>query len=428
MKEAIVIGAGAGGCAAARELAGSFHVTLLEQGGQFHPFDKKLASFERLRMAGLFLDARMIQALFADMRIGMMDSMPLVWGRGMGGTTNLATCNAIRYDKALAQLGVNLDDEFSELKKLVPQTTEHRARWSKLTRDIYHAFAEEGLDPAPMPKMIDAKRCANCGQCALGCRFNAKWTADRLLDTVDPYDINVLTGYKALRLEIYNNQVKGVVCKHNRKNELLTADLVVIAAGGVGTPRILQASGISCQHTFFVDPVLCVAAPWEGANMQRELPMPFVSQRDGYILSPYFDYLSFFFDKEWRMPAGDIFSLMVKFADDENGFVAPHRISKSLTNHDYETAAHGVEDCMRIMNRMGIHESETFFGMLNAGHPGGSLPLTFAEAESLHNPTLPANAYVADSSLFPKSMGNPPILTIMALAKKVAKTAAEACC
>lgn len=48
------------------------------------------------------------------------------------------------------------------------------------------------------------------------------------------------------------------------------------------------------------------------------------------------------------------------------------------------------------------------------------LPLTAAEKDTLHNPVLPDNLYVADATILPKAMGNPPILTIMALAKKIA--------
>ena len=40
--------------------------------------------------------------------------------------------------------------------------------------------------------------------------------------------------------------------------------------------------------------------------------MPFVVERDGYIVSPYMDWLSFFFDRRWRMKAGDMVPLMVK--------------------------------------------------------------------------------------------------------------------
>jgi choline dehydrogenase-like flavoprotein len=54
------------------------------------------------------------------------------------------------------------------------------------------------------------------------------------------------------------------------------------------------------------------------------------------------------------------------------------------------------------------------------------LPLTAAEAQTLHPGRLPANLYVADATLLPRSLGNPPILTILALAKKVARVARTA--
>ena len=47
------------------------------------------------------------------------------------------------------------------------------------------------------------------------------------------------------------------------------------------------------------------------------------------------------------------------------------------------------------------------------------LPLTAAEKDTIHHPSLPDNLYVADATILPRSMGNPPILTIMALAKKI---------
>ncbi len=48
------------------------------------------------------------------------------------------------------------------------------------------------------------------------------------------------------------------------------------------------------------------------------------------------------------------------------------------------------------------------------------LPLTSAEAETLHSPLLPANLYVADATILPQALGLPPMLTIMAMAKRIA--------
>lgn len=43
-----------------------------------------------------------------------------------------------------------------------------------------------------------------------------------------------------------------------------------------------------------------------------------------------------------------------------------------------------------------------------------------AEKDTLHSQIFPENLYIADAALLPKAMGNPPILTIMALAKRIA--------
>ena len=148
--------------------------------------------------------------------------------------------------------------------------------------------------------------------------------------------------------------------------------------------------------------------------------MPFISQQDGYIISPYMDYLSFFFNKDWRMPMENIVSIMIKLADEEMGGTDGKKIYKTMTAADHRRMNEAVLLCREILVRLGVPQSLQFLGTLNAGHPGGMLPLTAAEKDSLHSPLLPENLYVADATILPKAMGNPPILTIMALEKKIA--------
>ena len=426
MRKAIVVGAGAGGCAAARELARDHEVTLVEAGGDFRPFAMRLSTFEPLRRAGLLFDERLISLFFSDMRVEKCPDMVMVYGQGMGGTTSLATGNALRYDGALRDLGIDLDREFALLEDLVPQTTEHRARWSESTRAAWDAFENLGMAPMITPKMI-TPQCVSCGHCVLGCRCGGKWTADRLLDDVEPAHLHVLSGTRVTRVMVDGNgRATGVACTGKSAPGTLEADLVVLAAGGMGTPRILQASGIACKPAFFGDPVLCVAAHVPGAGYDHELPMPFVAQRDGYILSPYFDYLSFLFNRSWRKPISDICSIMIKLADEENGTVTSHGFTKPLTARDHERLDRAVQDCHQILEALGVRRSDTFLGTVNAGHPGGAYPLTRDEAATLHHASLPAGLYLADATLLPQSMGNPPILTIMALAFAVAKAARAA--
>ena len=153
--------------------------------------------------------------------------------------------------------------------------------------------------------------------------------------------------------------------------------------------------------------------------------MPFVAQRDGFILSPYFDYLSFLLEPSWEAPARDLVGVMIKIADANVGAVTATGVEKGLTARDVTRIEEGVEICEEVLRRFGVDDGKTIRGTLNAGHPGGTVPLTEADIQSMHPARLPENVYVADASLFPKALGNPPILTIVAMAKRIAALCAE---
>lgn len=426
---AIVVGSGAGGAAAARELQGDYQVTILEAGGDFHPLTLSMTWMERLRNWGVLFNERAIGLAFPAMRVRRTaDGMVMVNGAGTGGTTTLSAGNGLRMDESLRKLGIRLDREFEELARDVPVSTAHQAAWSGPTRRLFEICADLGLAPRPTPKLIDFGRCRRCGRCILGCPNGAKWDSRRFLDTAIEKGARLIGGAKVREVVIKEGRAIGVRARVGLRTVFFPADLVILSAGGLGTPAILGRSGIRCEPRLFVDPVLCVAAPWPGANQHREIPMPFVIQQPGYIVSPYFDYVSFLFDKRWRHPSDRVLGLMIKLADREQGSVSAPRglLDKRLTREDRERLAEAEKLCRGILERFGVEPSSIFLGTINAGHPGGMLPLTEAEAETLHASRLPANLYVADATLLPRSLGNPPILTILALAKRVARVAREA--
>ena len=419
-KTAVVVGTGAGGAMMAKELQGKYQVTILEAGGEFKPFSLSVNRMAKLRPTGLYFDERMIRMLIPNMLVEKTQDMIMVRGIGLGGTTTLATGNAVRYDGALKEIGIDLDEQFNELYEELPVTTDHQKNWTKTTQKMFRLFERMGLDPIVAPKLMDADKCAGCGHCAVGCKYGAKWDTRQLVDEAVRSGAELVTGCTVTDLEITGKEVTAVHARCHGRKRSFRADLVVLAAGGLGTPVILEQSGIPCSRTLFVDPVLCVAGPLPGLRQDRQLLMPFISQQEGYILAPYMDYLSFFFNKDWRLPMRDMASIMIKLADEETGSVSGKKIDKQMTGTDKAHMEGAVKLTREILVHMGIPEEKQFLGTLNAGHPGGMLPLTEAEKETLHHAALPGNLYVADATILPKAMGNPPILTIMALAKKIA--------
>ena len=421
MRKVIVVGTGAGGAAAAKDLQGKFDVTMLEAGGEFRPFSSNLSMISQLKRTGLLRDERWIRLLFPAMNVARTrERMVLVRGIGLGGTTTIATGNGIRVDGPLKEIGINLDPEFAALEKEIPITTGHERAWRPSTRRLFEICRERDLNPVPMPKMGDTRRCANCGRCVLGCPRGAKWDSRTFVESARASGATLHTNSPVERVVCSGSRAIGVIVRKGLRKQFLPADIVILAAGGFGTPVILGKSGVECERRLFVDPVLCVAAEWKGALQNRDISMPFVVQRDGFIISPYFDYLSFFFNRTWKYPLDDTLGLMVKIADEPTGGITRGRVEKTLTARDHERLKAGVEVCSSIFERLGVDRRNLFLGTMNAGHPGGMLPLTRSEAESFHSDRLPENLYVADATLFPSSPGNPPILTIMAIAKRVA--------
>ncbi len=419
-KTALVIGSGAGGAVMADRLQGKYQVTVLEAGGKFRPFHFSVRKLAELRKSGLFFDERMIRLLLPNMLVEKTDDMVMVRGIGLGGTTTLATGNAVRCGAALKEIGIDLDEQYDKLEQELPICTDHRKYWNRSTKSFYRVFREMGLEPAATPKFMHTEECIRCGHCAIGCPAGAKWDSRALIDRAVSRGAELVSGCRVRDLEISGNAVTAVNARRHGKKEVYQADLVILAAGGLGSPVILEKSGIACSRTLFVDPVLCLAGPLEGFRQDRQLLMPFISQQDGYILSPYMDYLSFFFNKDWRLPMQDIASVMIKLSDEAQGAVDGKRIDKSLTALDKNRLKRAEDQCREILERLGVPAGKQFKGTLNAGHPGGMMPLTEAEKDTLHNPQLPENMYLADASILPKSLGNPPILTIMALAEKIA--------
>ena len=422
--KAVVVGTGAGGATAARELAlKGFEVVVLEAGRPFKPFTRKIGWAAPLRRAGMLGGERTISRIFPAME-ARRSSRDLVLVRGLaaGGCTVLSCGNLVRADNGLKALGLDLSAEFDELEKLVGVAEVPRERWRPVSGRMFDAANRMGLSPAPTPKAVNMAKCVSCGLCELGCATGARWDARRFLGDVVALGGTLQTASPVQQVLVERGRARGVLVARGGRVERVEADVVVLAAGGMGTPQILRASGLPAHDGLWVDMVLTLGGQLEGAQQLREPPMVWFAKREDYILSPYIDILSHWFHEPWRtVPLDSRVGVMVKLADAPQGSVAADgTVRKALSAHDQERLQEGLALAREIMVAAGV-AGPFVPGMLNGGHLGGTVPLARDDVPSMHPANLPEGLWVADLSLMPRSQGLPTILTTAALALRVAR-------
>ena len=356
--KAIVVGSGAGGAVAARELVqNGFEVTILEAGKPFSPLTHKVSWFSSLRGSWLLKDENSIKRIFPHYEV-TRSSQDLTIFRGVteGGCTAIACGNMVRAENGLKEIGLDLSAEYEEIEKTLTITPIPRERWRPLTQQMYDKAEQLGYAPKPTPKVDDLSKCIGCGYCELGCITGAKWDSRRVYKDYLGKGISLLTNTTVQKVLLDGNRACGVLVSHGSSTEKINADVVVLSAGGIGTAQILRASNLPARENLWVDVVLTVGGVSKGSRMLNEPPMAWFIKKDNYILSPYFDLLSYWFHKPWKdVPAEDRVGMMIKMADIEQGAVAADgTVTKSLTKADFECLEKAKIEAKRIMEASGV--------------------------------------------------------------------------
>lgn len=426
--KAIVVGTGAGGATAARELAlKGFEVLILEAGKEFKPFTRRLSLLEPFRKMGLTRNEKNFSRIIPSYdSIRSSEDLILFRGMAVGGSTNLACGNIVRAEHGLKEIGLDLTKEFDEIEGMIKISTFPWERWRPMTRNMFESADELGLEPHSTPKAVDSLKCISCGLCEVGCSPGARWDSRRFVDDAMKKGAILKTGSPVKKVIIENGRAKGVIVGSGSGSKLFEADVVVLAAGGIGTAQMLKASGLPAEDRLWVDIVLTLGGVCKGANQLKEPPMVWYTKEKDYILSPYVDILSHFLHKPWKnVSIQDRVGLMVKLADEEQGTVyADGRVEKEITSPDKSRLDEAIKQAKQVMEGAGV--SGPFIeGVHNGGHLGGTVPLRKEDVADMKPSWLPEGLWVADLSLAPRSQGLPTILLTSALALRVARKVAE---
>lgn len=394
----VIAGTGAGGAILARELAkNDFPVVILEKG----PYIESKDAFT-------YYDK-------------YSEDVDLLTTTCIGGATIVSMSNMVRaLDSELHEYDIDLTQYYEYVEDLVGVHQLDDSHIGKGTQAFLDAGHELGLETLKMPKAIREKDCIQCGKCAFGCPADAKWSGKDFVDDAVEAGATLICEAEVIEVIKENNEVAAVKYVKDNKEEIVKADTVILSAGAIGSTLILRNSGISqAGQELFFDPFVSVGGYLKDINFNTEVQMGGLVIGKNFVLSPHFS--SFI---RANIPSDDvtdkdILSIMVKTPDECKGYVDENGdVVKINTITDIRYLAEGVATAGFILEKAGVDPTTIGSTVFRGAHPGGTAPIGKIVDSNLE--TEISNLYVCDASVLPVSPGKPPILTILALSKRLA--------
>lgn len=396
MKDVVIVGAGTGGLSVAKELSFNpeVNITIIEKG--------PLSTAEN---AYKFYD------------VWDKNEMEVIKTTLVGGSSLVIAGNFVpSLVEQLKEYGIDITGQLEQLKEEIgiqtmPQT--HEGRINKLLKD---AANELGLDMQDMPKAINPEKCKQCGKCAWGCPHGAKWSSLEDLKIAQENGTKLITNEEVIGLIINDGQVTGV--KTNLGNQY-DADVVVLAAGGMVTPKLLRGAGINAGETFAVDPFITVGGYYKDARQDHEIQMNKFIKLPHIVIAPHTSQflLPKIQESHPDATADDVISVMIKIPDNLKGHVYMNEVVKGIDFEDASLLARGAAIAGSILVKAGADIES-----ISSTHVRGAHLVASARIGEIVDNNLETeikNLYVADGSVLPEAPGLPPIYTILALSRRL---------
>jgi choline dehydrogenase-like flavoprotein len=415
--DAIIVGSGPGGASVARELARRQRSVLVLEQGKASPLTGTLA-----QMAG-------IAAVPGKGAFLHQDGSLLVQGIGAGGSSSINFATAMAPPLPMfAAYGIDLTTELAELRAELPMAPLPDTLIGPMARRIMQGALALGHDWRKLDKLIRPAICrAGCWRCAYGCPFGAKWTARDYLDEAIAHGAHLLSQAQVRQVIVQQRSAVGVEFVQNGVRRRALGRMVVLAGGGISSPRLLQASGLHPGGArYFCDPVVAVMGSVDDIDGGAEVPMAAgmhlpqegITLADMTLPKPMYQAFAAQAGRFDRLFAHrKTLTMMVKIRDQIGGRIGPRWLNKSLQASDRAKLRQGVALAREILHASGA--GHLFTSWHFAAHPGGSIRINDGVDSNLQTAT--GKLFVCDASVIPEAWGLPPTLTLLCLGKRLAR-------
>ena len=394
----IIVGTGAGGGILAYELAkNDVPVTIIEKG----PYIKSGEAFK-------YYDK-------------YSEDVDLLTTTCIGGASIVSMSNMVRaLDEELLEFDVDLTEAYEYVEELVGVHQLDDSHIGKGSQAFLDAGRKLGLKTMKMPKAIREKDCIQCGKCAFGCPADAKWSGKDFVDDAVEAGAELICDAEVIKVISENGNACGVTYVKDDKEESIFADTVILSAGAIGTTLILRNSGIEdAGREIFFDPFVSVGGYLKDINFNTEVQMAGLVVGENFVLSPHFSSFIRANIPDDSVTDEDILSIMVKTPDECRGYVDDDGdVVKINTIQDIRYLAEGVATAGFILKEAGVDPNTIGSTVYRGAHPGGTAPI--GKIVDSNQETEIKGLFVSDASVLPISPGKPPILTILALSKRLA--------
>lgn len=429
----IIVGSGPGGATIAKELSRKTKsILIVEYGPRF-------AKTGVTKVTPIFLDEKR-RHLKTDGGIWVGRA------RVLGGSSYVAMGNAVTPPKKIfKEWGIDLSEELESARRDLHVNPMPSHLFGEGTKRINEAAKSLGWEMKPTPKCVDFNKCINCGQCMFGCPTGAKWTALEFVDEATENGAELLLDTEVTEVLHENGRVTGIRATKKGVNFVIYGKNIILSAGALETPRILQNSGIpEAGKGLAMDVYQATYGYTEDVGMKNEIILAtyldkFIEDKE-FFPAPYM-YIPLYLVrdigryapvklsltnlikivlKSRRINAKRLIGMMTKIRDEMNGEVRNDgTIRKTLTKRDKEKLDEAYKINKKILIAAGANPKTIHNGIYESGHP--CCTAAIGKIVDEHQETKIKGLFVSDASIFPSPLGMPPILTIVAFSKRLAK-------